>query len=190
MLYYIIPIIVIAASLAFIAYILARKFRNYPKEARETPLVYPDFEDKNIEENTSKISERFFAFTEKLTRRMRVRLMKMENLLTNITNRLHEKGLKKKNGDADKTISISLDNINNKDEKFDEQYWIDILKHEAQSAYPYKKLGEIYAAREDFRSARSVLRHAVRLDPNDKEAFLKFEELKGKKTKKIAPVQS
>ena len=149
------------------------------------PLVYPDFEDKNEEENKSNISGRFFSFTEKLTRRMRVRLMKMENLLTNITNSLHERGLKKKNGDNEKTTPISLDNLNNKDEKFDEQYWIDILKNEPQSAYPYKKLGEIYVAREDFRAARTVLRHAIRLDPEDKEALLKFEEMKGKKTKKI-----
>jgi tetratricopeptide (TPR) repeat protein len=187
--YYIIPLIIIAISLAFITYILVRKFRKYPSAVKDEVLVYPDFEDKDKEGNKAEgkhnISGHFFAFTEKMTRRMRVRLMKMENWLTNVTNSLHAKGLKKKNGDSDKTALTSLDNLNNKDEKFDEQYWIDILRSEPQSGYPYKKLGEIYAAREDFREARSVLRHAIRLDPNDKEALLKFEELKGKKTKKI-----
>jgi len=175
---------IIAVSLAFIINILARKYRNYPKEAKAVQLVYPDFEDKGGEENKRNISGRFFSFTEKMTRRMRVRLMKMENLLTNVTNSLQARRLKKENDDNDKATPTSLDNLNNKDEKFDEQYWIDILKNEPQSAYPYKKLGEIYVAREDFRAARTVLRHAIRLDPEDKEALLKFEEMKGKKTKK------
>ena len=39
-------------------------------------------------------------------------------------------------------------------------------------------------AREEFQEARSVFKCALKIDPGDKEAIAKIEELKGKRTSK------
>jgi hypothetical protein len=81
---------------------------------------------------------------------------------------------------------IVLEDLKEQDEKFDEDYWINLLKHDSTNAYPYKKLGEIYAAREDFKEARAVLKYALKLDKGDDESKVLLESLKGKRTKPVA----
>lgn len=149
----------------------------------------------------------FFIFMEKFFRKARVKVMKIENWLASMARRLHERGSRglpravsrgkisaPHNADANGGLSSKPQEIkenmgsfvalNDKGGEFDEQYWLDIIKAEPKSGYPYKKLGEIYLAREDFREARSSLKYALRLDPADKEAVVKLEELRGKRTRK------
>lgn len=222
---YIIPLTIIALSISVILYIISRKIHALTKKAGDLNLVYPDFEHKEetgvpttksgfLDGQLSFFSkifsigegDTFFIFLEKFFRRMRVRLMRLENRLTSISNNLHEKGLRKRvteSGSTDANYNtqanvagemsdnqeerqkkVSFTDLNKKNEKFDEQYWLDVLKHDSGSAYPYKKLGEIYMARKDFREARSVFKYALKLDPMDGEAISKIEELRGKRTSK------
>ena len=58
-----------------------------------------------------------------------------------------------------------------------------MLKEDSKSVYPYKKLADIYIAREDFREARYLLKHALRLDPTDTEMAVSIDGLRGKRTK-------
>lgn len=194
-----IPLIIIALSFSGILYIFFRKVKAVSKVKREN-LIYPKVESKEPIVVESIIPSEiggesiFIRFMEKFFRRMRVRLMKVENWLASIANKLHERGARKKNffeqEEGSKKISndekntASFVSLNTKDEKFDEDYWINILKHQPNSAYPYKKLGEIYTTREDFSEARSVLKYALKLDPSDEETKGMFEGLKGKRTKR------
>ena len=196
---YIIPLIVIILSFGGILTILTRKARALAQDEGGA-LVYPDFDEKNALSkkhgqdkreypaflkvfHNIKEDEVFFIFTEKFIRRMRVRLMRIENWLGSLTNRLREKSRKKRE-EGGRGGGASFISLHTQGGKLDEQYWLDILKQDPQSVYPYKKLGEIYTAREDFHEARLVLKHALQLDPSDKEAQVRMEELWGKKTKK------
>lgn len=188
----IIPIIIIALSIAGILYIMTRKSRLLPHDA-EGGLVYPDFEDRarpdagqaELRDTTEAATRSFFLFTEKLIRRMQVRLMRIENWLASLTSRLQEKRRRKRKENQESEGSgASFISLQTQEGKSDEQYWLGVINEEPQSPYPYKKLGEIYIAREDFREARAVFRHALRLDPLDKVIQGKMEELRGRKTKK------
>lgn len=221
-----IPLIIIGVSLLGILFILLRKVRTISGEKTDR-LVYPEVESTEsdaefaAESANSPIAKLFkigsegavVRFMEKFFRKMRVRLMRIENLLTNITNKLHErnlqsKGRKSSSGNEDSSGKeegiISAEEIdkgknkdnasegnatlivalNEPDEKFDEEYWINLLKHDHGNVYPYKKLGEIYYAREDFSEARSVLKYALKLDPSDEETRARLNELKGKRTRR------
>ena len=74
------------------------------------------------------------------------------------------------------------------DSEVDEQYWIDVLKQDPRSPFPYKRLGEIYAARGDYKEARATFKYALRLDPRDGELVEKLEELRGKRTKRTSDI--
>lgn len=124
--------------------------------------------------------EAVFLFMEKFFRKLRVRLMKIENWLTSVTNHLHEKTARRRGTKQPPASFIALHTEN---AEFDETYWINVLKENKESPYPYKKLGEIYATRGDFHEARSLFKCALKLDPRDSEAQGKIEGLKGKKTK-------
>lgn len=203
---YLIPLSIIVLSIAGLSYILIRKI----KTLAHAGISYPS---KNIIKEISSeedvrgydiISKIFasigegdtvFVFMEKFFRKMRVRLMKVENFLTNLADSLHKKNIERKLGhdknalDANKAkesstkkVSISRMGMGN-DSSFDEQYWLGVLKHDPESAYPYRRLGEIYLAREDFSNARFMMQHALRLEPDDSELKQKIEELRGKRTK-------
>lgn len=191
---YLIPIIIIGVSIACVSCLFIRKARSFPKDERGG-LVYPDFHgDMPVKETLAhekapwsllkllRIGEReaVFLFMEKFFRKLRVRLMKIENWLTSVTNHLHEKTARRRGAKQPPASFISLHEEN---AEFDETYWINVLKQNRESPYPYKKLGEIYAARGDFREARSLFRCALKLDPRDSEAQGKIEGLKGKRTK-------
>ena len=210
---YIIPLIIIIFSIAGIFYIVVKRARSLAHE-EGGGLVYPDFGDRAESGNKKDPSTRghekkeypeflrifnikeddtFFIFTEKFIRRMRVRLMRIENWLGSLTNRLREKNRQKREGGGRGPANPDLTgrgggasfiSLHAQGGAFDEQYWLGILKQDPQSSYPYKKLGEIYIAREDFHEARSVLKHALQFDPSDKEIQMRMEELRGKKTKK------
>jgi len=112
---------------------------------------------------------------EKFFKKARIRLMKVENWMAGVSKNLHEKRLQRQNpasshitgeklesaekpqGKKGEASFVSLSDGNG---KFDEQYWLDILKEDSQSVFPYKKLGDIYMAREDYREARSVFKCA------------------------------
>lgn len=201
---YLIPIIIIAVSLAGVSFLFIRKARSFAKNEGGS-LVYPNFEDLAAKDHRTARSfpwalrwmshmrekETFFLFTEKFFRKLRVRLMRIENWLTSVTNRLHEKTARRrgakfeeqKSGSKVSQPPASFISLNNENTEFDETYWINVLKQNRESPYPYKKLGEIYATRGDFREARSLFRCALKLDPRDLEAQGKVEELKGKRTK-------
>ena len=195
---YIIPFIIITFSIAGIFYIVIKRARALAHD-EGGGLVYPDFDGKkallqkqghgkkeypeflkvfNIKENDT-----FFVFTEKFIRRMRVRLMRIENWLGSLTTRLREKSRQKREGGGHGG-GASFISLRTQGGKLDEQYWLGILKQDPRSSYPYKKLGEIYIARQDFHEARSVLKHALRLEPLDKEIQVQMEGLRGKRTKK------
>ncbi len=198
---YFIPLAGIVIGSAGILYILIRRARSLQGREEET-LVYPEVKKEQAEEtgvvNDTQMrrGDAFIAVAEKFFRKVRIRLMRLENWLTGITNKLHERSSRKKDfltekegNDGDKIIEKKEDRasfiaLNRPDEKFDEQYWINILKHDTTSAYPYKKLGEIYVAREDFSEARSVLKYALRLDSSDEEAKGMLDGLKGKRTRR------
>ncbi len=204
---YLIAFAIIIFSLSGALYIVIRKVRSL-SEAGKDSLVYPDFGGQvELEADQSpadskgevKAGSNFFIFMEKFFRKVRVKVMKIENWLAGMSSRLHERGLKGKisasqNADANTELSgkpqESKENmgsfvaLNDKDGEFDEQYWLGIVKEEPESAYPYKKLGEIYLAREDFHEARSSFKYALKLDPADKEAVAKLVELRGKRTRK------
>lgn len=76
-----------------------------------------------------------------------------------------------------------LSSLKDGDSEFDEKYWIGVLKQDPTSSFTYKKLGEIYIARGDFKEARTVLKYAVKLDPEDEEIAKKLDSIKGKRTK-------
>ena len=196
---YFIPLAILIISSAGISYILIRKIRTLPSASQESGLVYPDFDGKiskkepdlsgessylakifNIEEDGP-----FFIFIEKFFKRARVKLMKVENWLASISENLQRRRLQKKssNEEDDKGRANFVKIINGGNEKFDEQYWLDVLKEDPKSVYPYKKLADIYIAREDFREARYLLKHALRLDPTDTEMAVSIDGLRGKKTK-------
>lgn len=192
---YLIPLIVIAASLTGISYLFIRHARNFSK-GEGSGLVYPDFHsDTTVKEPIAHgkaswsflellhVGEReaVFLFMEKFFRKLRVRLMKIENWLTSVTNHLHEKTARRR---GEKQPPASFISLRNENTEFDETYWINVLKQNQESPYPYKKLGEIYAARGDFHEARSLFRCALKLDPRDSQAQAKIVELKGKKTKR------
>lgn len=128
-----------------------------------------------------------FLFMEKFFRRIRVRLMKIENFLTSLVDRLHEKSLEKKSGfssdDSGNSNTLITQELGDNPE-FDEQYWLDVLKQDTKSVYPYKKLGDIYSTRQDFRQARLMFGYALKLNPDDSEAKAKIEKLRGKRTNK------
>jgi len=204
---YLIPLAVIVLGFAGIAYIIIRKAGTLNNEARDN-LLYPEIKkdpkevlstassNTNSEGGASGIKRILIVNGEKFFRKARIRLMRLENWLTKITNKLHEhssrkKGfLEEKEGiesaklAEEKNDRDSLVALNKQDEKFDEEYWINILKHDPTSVYPYKKLGEIYVAREDFNEARSVLKYALKLDSSDEEARAKLEALRGKRTRR------
>lgn len=206
---YVVPLAIIAFSLCGVLFILLRRARGFLEEEQHD-LVYPETTAHNeAEQITVEKKSKFVSalsrfrdggvhsvLMEKLFRKTRLRLMRVENWLTSIVNRLHERNIRKK---EDKEVS-SIDSqvfikqegggniaqlaaLNARDEKFDETYWINLLKHEPHNSYPYKKLGEIYTGREDFKEARIVLKHALKLDPSDNEAKAMIEGLKGKRTK-------
>lgn len=204
---YLIPLAIIIFSLVGIFYIVARRLKALPRSGAGE-LVYPSF-DKQVsigEDQTEtdsrggvRVGANFFIFMEKFFRKSRVKVMKIENWLAGMAGRLHERGSRGKisaapnegaNEESSKNLQESKENmgsfvaLNDKDGEFDEQYWLRIIKEEPKSAYPYKKLGEIYLAREDFHEARSSFKYALKLDPADKEALVKLEELKGKRTYK------
>ena len=151
----------------------------------------------------------FFIFMEKFFKKARIRLMKVENWMASVSKNLHEKRLQKQNPVSPhitdekseparfaerarraeepqdkKGGAAFVSSLSDGNGKFDEQYWLDVLKGDPQSVYPYKKLGDIYMAREEFQEARSVFKCALKIDPGDKEAIAKIEELKGKRTSK------
>ncbi len=144
--------------------------------------------------------EPFLIFVEKFFKKSRIRLMKVENWMAGVSKNLHEKRLQKQNPASsyitdeksepkeepqDKKGGASfVSSLSDGNGRFDEQYWLDVLKGDLQSVYPYKKLGDIYMAREDFQEARAVFKCAFRLDPGDKEVIARIEELKGKRTSK------
>ncbi|MFY9458003.1 MAG: hypothetical protein WAP23_03720 [Candidatus Spechtbacterales bacterium] len=196
---YLIPLAIIIFSLCGVFYIVIRKIRSLPK-AGKSELVYPDFGDQAEPGGQVGIGagSNFFIFMEKFSRKARVKVMKIENWLAGVSRRLHEKGLQGKisaphNADANNESSRKPQETNEnmgsfvalKDGggEFDEQYWLGIIKEEPKSAYPYKKLGEIYLIREDFREARSSFQYALKLDPSDKEAVARLTELRGKRTR-------
>lgn len=210
---YLILLAILIFSLGGIFYIVARRLKTLPG-AKEGDLVYPNFDDKtDLGERApfgagqgetdlgggGKAESNFFIFMEKFFRKARVKVMKIENWLASMARRLHERGSRGKtsaphnedaNGESSLNPQESKENmgsfvaLNDGDGEFDEQYWLGIIKEEPKSVYPYKKLGEIYLAREDFREARSSFKYAVKLDPADKEAAAKLEELRGKRTRK------
>lgn len=202
---YLIPIIIIAVSIACIACLFMRKARRFAKN-EGGGLVYPDFEDVAAKGHEGERSlpwgllkmlhigekEELFLFMEKFFRKLRVHLMRIENWLTSVTNRLHEKTARRRRAKPDQKNDAevpeppaSFISLNNGNSQFDETYWMRVLKQNRESPYPYKKLGEIYIARGDFREARSLFRYAFKLDPRDLEAQGKLEELKGKRTKGV-----
>jgi tetratricopeptide (TPR) repeat protein len=190
---YLIPIIIIAISLAGIASLFVRRARGF-KNHEGGGLVYPNFEELAVKDIKSgrllpwgllKMlpmgeKETIFLSLEKFFRKLRVRLMKIENWLTSVTNRLHERTARRR---GEKEPPASFVSFHGENTEFDETYWINVLKQNRESPYPYKKLGEIYLAREDFREARSSFRYALKLNPSDKEALAKLEELRGKRTR-------
>lgn len=243
---YLIPLTIIAASLAGILAIVFRKARilSAAKEAGlARPEVVPSSEEgvardtsrfpspktpahelgrdaqADLGSDRTKLNDTFVIITEKFFRKMRIRLMKIENMLTSITNRLHEKVAQRRarrtNGEAsggaasDTNVlaqekesdvarekdtagkedrpappSASFIRLNENNTKFDEEYWLNVIKQDRKSFYPYKKLGEIYFAREDFREARAVLKYATKLDPNDSEVNAMMQALKGKRARR------
>jgi len=200
MITYLFPLIGIALGFIGITYILFKRARALGAKKREV-LAYPEIKEEKVEitadsaENIITAKHNLLVIVEKFFRKTRIRLMRLENWLEKISKKLHERNLRKKHflaekegNDGDKIIEekedrASLIALNKQDEKFDEQYWINILKHDTTSAYPYKKLGEIYSAREDFKEARAVLKYALKLDPSDEEAKAQIEGLKGKRTR-------
>lgn len=170
-------------------------------ERKDQRLVYPDFNGTNErKEHFIKIrnifrfgeGDRLFIATEKFFRKVRVQLMKLENWLMGISNRIHEKVRQKRASRMEEGKEVkkegsdsSLIALNQMNTEFDENYWIRVLKEDAKSPYPYKKLGEIYLARGYFKEAREVLRCALKLNPEDLETKAKFEELRGKRTKRV-----
>jgi tetratricopeptide (TPR) repeat protein len=204
---YLIPLAIIILSLGGAFYIVVKKMRTL-SEAGKDSLVYPDFggqaepaadQSQADSKDEVKVGSNFFIFMEKFFRKVRVKVMKIENWLAGMSSRLHERGLKGKisaaknedvNGELPKSPQENKDNmgsfvaLNDSGGQFDEKYWLDIIKTEPRSAYPYKKLGEIYLAREDFREARSSFKYALKLDPADKEAVAKLSGLRGKRTRK------
>jgi tetratricopeptide (TPR) repeat protein len=193
---YLIPLIIIVLSFAGIAGLFVRRARAIPKSGGSS-LVYPNFEDRTAKEAEAKPGrslpwgllkmlpmgekETFFLSLEKFFRKLRIHLMRMENWLTSVANRLHERTARRR---GVKQPPASFISFNNESTEFDETYWINVLKQNRESPYPYKKLGEIYLAREDFQEARSSFKYALKLDPSDKEAAAKLAELRGKRTKK------
>lgn len=170
-------------------------------ERKDQGLIYPDFnETSERKERFVKIGrifrfkdgDGFFIATEKFFRKVRVRLMKVENWLTGISNRLHEKVREKRASRIEQEKEIkkegsdsSLIALNQVHTEFDENYWIRVLKEDVKSPYPYKKLGEIYLARGYFKEAREVLRRALKFSPDDGEVKAKLEELRGKRAKRV-----
>ena len=151
--------------------------------------------------------EPFLIFVEKFFKKARIRLMKVENWMAGVSKNLHEKRLQKQNPASSSHITDEkseparearraeepqdkkggasfVSSLSDGNGRFDEQYWLDVLKGDPQSVYPYKKLGDIYMAREEFQEARSVFKCVLKIDPGDKEAIAKIEELKGKRTSK------
>ena len=145
--------------------------------------------------------EPFLIFVEKFFKKARIRLMKVENWMAGVSKNLHEKRLQKQNPVSSSHITDEksepkeepqdkgggasfVSSLSDGNGRFDEQYWLDVLKGDPQSVYPYKKLGDIYMAREEFQEARAVFKCAFRLDPGDKEVIARIEELKGKRTSK------
>lgn len=200
---YLIPFIIIICAVAGIVYIVTRRTRVFARK-EVSGLIFPDFEKSELSTRGQEHGKKeyldflkvfnvkedatFLIFVEKLIRRMRVRLMRIENLLTKLANSLREKTQKKSRPDGPRS-GASLISLNTQDEKSAEQYWLGICKQEPESTYPYKQLGEIYAARADFHEARSVLKHALELDPTDEDARTMVEKLKGKKTKRARVAQ-
>ena len=106
---YLIPLSIIVLSIAGLSYILIRKI----KTLAHAGISYPS---KNIIKEISSeedvrgydiISKIFasigegdtvFVFMEKFFRKMRVRLMKVENFLTNLADSLHKKNIERKLG--------------------------------------------------------------------------------------------
>lgn len=172
-------------------------------------MVYPEVSKEDKEKVEGKpdrhppMFSRIFGgdnltiFMEKFFRKARVQLMRAENWLSGIANRLRERrsrreAAREEQGENSNPPS-SQDHkgppatfiaFNKEDSKFDENYWVEVLKQEPKNVYPCKKLGEIYTAREDFREARAILKYAVKLEPNDEEAKGMLEGLKGKRTRR------
>lgn len=207
---YIIPLLVIIFSAGGLSYILIRriKFLSEMDISRIENKVYierADFEDRgDIFGNNilGKVFSRIkrddtvFVFMEKFFRKMRVRMMKVENFLTDIAERLHKRNIERKMDKSDKSADdlkknseesgkISVSSMGESNPVFDEQYWLDVLKQNPKSAYPYKKLSAIYLDNEDFSSARSMLRYALKIEPDDKEIKQKIESLRGKRNRKM-----
>lgn len=203
---YLIPLAIIVFSLSGAFYIVVRKIRSL-SEAGKDSLVYPDFggqveleadRSPTLSQGEVKMGSNFFILMEKFFRKVRVKVMKIENWLASMSRCLHERGLKRQasapqNADANgKLLEKPQENkgdmgsfvaLNDSGGQFDEKYWLDIVREEPKSVYPYKKLGEIYLAREDFREARSSFKYALKLDPADKEAVARLTELRGKRTR-------
>ena len=197
---YFIPLAILIISSAGVFYILIRKIRTLPNVAQDSVLVYPDFDGKSSKQEPDSSEESsylakifsieedgpFLIFIEKFFKRARVKLMKVENWLASISENLQRRRLQKKSSkdeEADKGDATFIKIINGGNEKFDEQYWLNVLKEDSKSVYPYKKLADIYIAREDFREARYLLKHALRLDPTDAEMAVSIDGLRGKRTK-------
>ena len=197
---YLIPLAAILLSMGGIFYIVARKIRSLPKVGEEG-LVYPEFESSapartsSDQTNLRKLpalggSGSVSIFMEKFFRKMRVRIMKIENWLEYIAKGLKERRMKNAHKSEDSEVEEKnqptfISARGDLDGSFDEQYWLGIIKEEPQSLYPYKKLSDIYIAREDFREARWALKCALKLDPADGEAKAKMDGLRGKRTKKV-----
>lgn len=222
---YLISISIIVLSILGVFVIVGRKIRRSSGVAREEKsgeggnarkdqgLVYPEFNETDGKKKgfpfVGKIfhlgeGDTVFVGMEKFFRKVRVRLMKTENWLASMSNRLHEKARERRASRIEETeearqeSSLSrseaskedgsgptLAALNQTNTDFDENYWIRVLKEDEKNPYPYKKLGEIYLARGYFKEAREVLRCALKINPEDLEAKAKFEELRGKRTKRV-----
>ncbi len=74
-----------------------------------------------------------------------------------------------------------------KEAENEEEFWIGILRQNPHSAHPYKKLGEIYLKRGEYKEAQASLSFALTKDPNDQEAAILLAEAKEKRSvKKLA----
>jgi len=192
---YLVPLIIILISLVGILFTVSKKIRSL--KLGEGSLVYPEFKNEKILEQDEidvdgnvflknfKIKKEgmLLIFMEKFFRRTRIKLMKIENFLTNLSDRIHEKSVERRKSDKESN-GPRLADFNSQDAKFDESYWRKIIKHDPSSTYAYKKLGDIYSAKEDFHRARVMLTHALSLNPEDSEANAKIRKLKGKRTRK------
>jgi len=112
---YFIPITIIVLSISGILYIVIKKVRAIAVSGGGR-LVYPEFSPGQEKDSVGEESgfgynilrkalsvregDALFVVMEKFFRRMRVRLMKIENFLTNLVDRLHEKSLEKKSGSS------------------------------------------------------------------------------------------